>query len=217
MMKRLIAMFAAVGLLGVPALALAAKTKPGPPLSLSASANPFTVLFGHQSTISGSLIGHHAAGKTVTLSQDVYPYGDGFLPLKTTTTVANGTYSFVVTPHSNVNYRLRAAGESAFTGNRVHKRVTLFVSDSTPSRGQLVRFHGFVYPRHDGRYLYIQRRTSTGSFIRARRTLTRVSTHTRSSFSTKLRIFRSGTYRAYIAGDGDHLTGISRRRTLHRS
>src|SRR5438270_12695310 len=77
-------------------LALAAKP-PKPPRgtpALSAAANPFVVTFGQATTVSGRLTGPNHGARPVHLAQDPFPYGDGFLPLASTTTASNGSYSF---------------------------------------------------------------------------------------------------------------------------
>jgi hypothetical protein len=104
---------------------------------------------------------------------------------------------------------LSAAGRQAFTGVRVRTRVSRRVSDSTRRRGQLVRFSGFVAPRHDGRPVLIQRRSATGVFVTVRRTLLGPTTGNRSAYTTTLRVRSTAVYRARVLAHGDHLTGTS--------
>jgi len=176
--------------------------------TFTVAANPFAVIFGSATTVSGKLTGPNNGVQRVTLDEDVFPYGDGFVAATSTTTTAGGDYSFRLFPRTNRNYRLTARGVQVFTGVRVRTRHTLYLSDYTPRRGQLVRFFGFVYPRHDGRILLIQRRNAAGVYVTVRSTLLRASTVTRSSFSTTLRVFSSGFYRTLLGSDGDHITGI---------
>lgn len=180
--------------------------------NLNAAANPFVLTFGAATTVSGKLSGQNSGGQRVTLAEDPFPYGNGFVDVANATTDANGNYSFRVVPGTNRNYRVTARGQQAFTGVRVRMRVTLFLSDYTPVRRQLVRFSGFVHPRHDGRAILIQRLSATGVWVTVRRTVLLASTSTRSRFSTLLRVFSSSRYRALVGSDGDHLTGISRSR-----
>jgi plastocyanin len=93
-------------------------------------------------------------------------------------------------------------------------RVTLGVSDSTPRRGQRVRFSGSARPQHDGRLVYIQKRTRRGTYRTIARTRLRDAGASRSRYSRRLRIFRGGVFRARVLGDGDHRTGTSRTRRL---
>jgi hypothetical protein len=177
--------------------------------NLNAAANPFLLTFGSATTVSGKLTGRNNSGQRVTLAEDPFPFGDGFADVANATTSGNGNYSFRLVPAGNRNYRVRARGEEAFTGVRVRIRVTLFLGDYTPRIGQLVRFSGFAFPKHDGRAVLIQRLTATGAWVTVRRTLLRVSTATRSSFATILAIRRSTRYRALVGSDGDHVTGTS--------
>jgi hypothetical protein len=164
----------------------------------------------------GKLTGANNGGKSVTLAEDPFPYGDGFVNAATATTDGNGNYTFPrrVAP-SNRNYRVTIGADQAFTGVRVRMRVSFSVGDSTPNRGQRVGFTGFVAPKHDGRMALIQRLSSvTGSWGTVKRTLLRATTGNRSRYSTTLVIFRTGTYRVRVGADGDHITGTSRTRRL---
>jgi len=176
------------------------------------AANPFVVVFGSATTVSGKLTGPNSTGQRVTLEEDAFPYGDGYVAVSSTTTgttgATSGDYSFRLFPRTNRNYRLTARGVQVFTGVRVRTRHTLYLSDYTPRRGQLVRFFGFVYPRHDGRVLLIQRRNAAGVYVTVASTVLRASTITRSSFSRTFRVFSSGSYRTLLGSDGDHITGI---------
>jgi hypothetical protein len=177
--------------------------------NLTAAANPTPITFGGATTVSGKLTGQNSGGQRVTLAEDPFPYGNGFVEVGNATTDGNGDYSFRVVPGTNRNYRVSARGQQVFTGVRVRMRVTLFLGDYTPVRRQLVRFSGFVYPRHDGRAVLIQRLSATGVWVTVRRTLLRASTTTRSTFVTLLRVFSSARYRALVGSDGDHLGGVS--------
>ena len=96
----------------------------------------------------------------------------------------------------------------------VRTLVGLRVSDSTPRRGSLVTFSGSVFPAHDGTRALIQRRTSTGGWVTVaraeaeRRRHRQVDLH-RASASSATRV-----YRVKVPGDGDHVNGFSRLRTL---
>jgi hypothetical protein len=206
---------ALVGLLVAAAPAVAThRPGHGGPARLTAGAKPPTVTFGSATVVSGRLSGANSGGQRVTLTEDPFPYGDGYVNPLTATTGANGSYSLRTVPASNRNYRVTARGQTAFTGVRVRMRVSLSVSDSTPARGQRVRFSGSVAPRHDGRTVLVQRRSVTGRWVTVRRTSLRPATGDRSRYSTGLRIRRTATYRTRVRADGDHLAGTSRTRVL---
>jgi hypothetical protein len=205
-----------VGLLAVAVPAVAAPKPPqGGSSRLSATVRPNPLIFGQGTVVSGKLTGQNNGGKQVTLAEDPFPYGDGYTNVATATTAANGNYAFPRQfPPTNRNYRVTIQGEQAFTGVRVMMRVSFVVGDSTPNRGQRVGFTGFVAPKHDGRTVLIQRRSSAGRWGTVRRTLLKATTGNRSRYSTSLVIRRTGTYRVRAGADGDHLTGTSRTRTL---
>jgi hypothetical protein len=196
------------------ALALAlptAATAQAPKRTLSVRAVPLAVTFGQPSSLFGVLTGRRA-GSTVSVAQDPFPYGDGYKALTTTTTAANGSFRVLLLPELNVNYRVRSGGLTRFTGNRVRMRVTLTVSDTTPARGQRIGFSGFVGPKHDGRAVLLQRRTRSGFWAVVARVVAQpVATGNRSRFTVTRRVRATGSYRARVLTDGDHVTGTSAR------
>jgi hypothetical protein len=97
---------------------------------------------------------------------------------------------------------------------RSRLRVGIRLSDSTPRRGQRVRFFGSVAPKHNGHRVYIQRKRADGRWVTIARTLTRASTGNRSRYSRRVRIFRTTLYRVKVRGHADHSTGFSRARSL---
>jgi hypothetical protein len=208
--------FVAAAVLAAAAPAGAAP-KPKPPNAgpLSAAAKPTPLTFGQGTVVSGKLTGPTNGGQPVTLAEDPFPYGDGFINIATATTAGNGNYAFArLFPASNRNYRVTVGTDQAFTGVRVRKRVSFAVGDSTPNRGQRVGFTGFVAPKHDGGTALIQRLSATKRWGTVWRTLLRATTGDRSRYSTSLVIRRTGTYRVRVGADGDHLAGTSRTRTL---
>jgi hypothetical protein len=213
-MKR--TLFFVAGAVLAAAAPVAAAPKPNPPPGrLSAAARPTPLTFGQGTVVSGKLTGATNGGQPVTLAEDPFPYGDGFINVSAATTAANGNYAFArLFPASNRNYRVTVGTDQAFTGVRVRKRVSFVVGDATPNRGQRVGFTGFVAPKHDGGTALIQRRSATKRWGTVRRTLLRATTGDRSRYSTSLVIRRTGTYRVRVGADGDHIAGTSRTRTL---
>jgi len=188
---------------------------PGP-LSIASKPNP--IVWGTATTISGRATGGQTAGLTVRLLENPYPYTGGYKEVATTTTSHQGRYAFTRRPRLNTRYQVVVRPlpggplTSAIVLVRVRMRVTLFLSDYTPARGQLVRFSGSVYPAHDGRVVYLQRRSVTGRYLTIARTrLRHALAGPRSTFSRRLRVRRSGVYRAYVAGHADHSAGFRTR------
>lgn len=209
--------FAAIAL-AIPITANAANApKPGAgALSIKASVNP--VLYGRSVVISGRLKGKDNVGKSILLQQNPYPFA-GYVDVGTALTVANGDYTFTVVPKLNTRYRVTAPTTPPTTSGEllqtVKPKVSLRLSDSTPARGQRVRFSGFVTPAHDGKLVRIQRRTSTGSFRTIARVKLQDAGDSRSQYRRSIRLFRSGVFRVTFLADLDHATGTSSTRTVH--
>ncbi|MFL5893697.1 MAG: hypothetical protein ACJ76Z_01125 [Thermoleophilaceae bacterium] len=200
--------------------ALAAKPpkpgKPNPNLTIKSSAPAVT--FGKSVTISGTTK-NVAAGTTIDLEQNPYPYA-GFKPAgKTAVVDTAGNYSIPgVLPQVHTAYRVVAKtsppSTSASVTVRVRIRVSFKVSDSTPARGQRVRFAGTAAPAHDGKPVLIQKKTSAGYKTVTRTVLLDNGTAT-SKYSKRVRIKSTGTYRVVVQSvDQDHDNGTSRSRTL---
>ena len=123
--------------------ALAAKPpKPGP-ATLSINTSASRVTFGGAVTTFGTLTGTGAANAPLTLQQAPFPY-TRYTNLATGRTNASGAYVFGgIHPGLNTRYRVKA--KHVTSANKlvfVRYRVSLSVSDSTPKRGQRVRFSG---------------------------------------------------------------------------
>jgi hypothetical protein len=189
---------------------------PGNAGPLSLTAKPATVLYGGATVLSGRLTGSNSSGRSVALREDRFPFGDGFKPVANVTnatTNAQGRYSFTVKPGVNTIYRTSVGSQdSPNTLVNVRIRMSLRVSDSTPSVGQRVRFRGRACPAHNGLTVAIQRRSSSGRYRTVRRTTLKAAP-TCSSYSRTFRIYRDGRYRA-TADDRDHARGYSRSRFL---
>jgi plastocyanin len=100
-------------------------------------------------------------------------------------------------------------------GERARTAVTLRVSDTTPSRGQRVRFFGSVRPERDGRLVQLQRRRRGGSFRTVERIRLRDAGAGRSTYSKRLRVRSDAIFRARLPADADHEAGTSRTRRVN--
>jgi hypothetical protein len=209
-MKRSLIAIACLGAAG--ALPLAASSAP-PVRSLSLGASPNPVVYGKATILSGKLTGANNAGKTVTLQEDPYPFGN-FSNAGNATTGADGSYAFTRKPPVNTRYRTRQGNlDSSVVTELVRIRVNLLLSDSTPAAGERVTFSGRACPAHDGDRVAIQRRGARRWRTVKRTTLahaTRCST-----YSTSFEVARDGRYRTVVAADADHARGISTRRRVN--
>jgi len=202
------------------AVAVAAQPSGGTAVTLEAT--PTTVVYSNPTTLSGRVTGGgNTNGVKVHLEQDTSrPYGDGYTPAGVTaTTASNGKYSFTLKPLVNTQYRVDAKASPPVTSTPrlvlVRMLVGIRLSDSTPTRGRLVRFSGSVTPAHDGLRALIQKRSSTGRFVTVARKTLGDAGDARSAYSRRIRIYRDGVYRVKVAGDSDHINGFSRLRTIN--
>jgi hypothetical protein len=208
----------------VPFAATAAKP-PKPPAgspSLTLSAKPATVTYGARATLSGTLKGRAHANKPVALQRNPYPF-KAFKTVAVTRTDSKGAYRFAIKPARHTRYRTITPEPATIYDTvikspelleHVRLRVSIRLSDSTPRRGQRVRFYGFVAPKHNGRRVTVQRRRRDGRWTTIARALTRNATGNRSKYSRRVRIYRTALYRVRVRGHADHSTGTSRARSI---
>jgi hypothetical protein len=213
-MKKLSAALALLLVCAGPAVAAKPPPNTKPNQNLTITVSSTAVTFGRSVTVSGTTK-NIPAGTSIELQQNPYPYS-GFKPTgKTAVVDPTGNYSITgVVPQVHTQYKVVAKTspptESGTVFVRVRLRVSFSVSDSTPARGQRVRFFGTVAPTHTGKPVLIQKKTSTGY-----KTVTRTTTSSKSTYSKSLRIRSRGTYRVVVQSlDQDHDNGTSRSRTL---
>jgi hypothetical protein len=215
-MRKILLLVTALAVTAVPVAIAAKPPKPPRNAKLTATFKPTTIVFGKFVTIAGSL-SSKTAGVSVQLQADPFPYDGKWLTRGTKPTDAQGNVSFALAPDVNSKLRLQTAAAPKLTSAEqvvgVRWRVGLRVSDSTPSKGQSIRFSGSVHPAHVGGTALIQKRTSSG-FKTVKSTVLKAATNTYSTYSTRLRIRSTGTYRVRVPGDTTHLAGTSRTRTL---
>jgi hypothetical protein len=185
----------------------AAKPAPG---SLTIAASKPQVTYSRSVVISGQLKRTPAAAQQIQLEGAPNPFNK-FKTVATAATDASGNYSFTVTPTESTRYRTVTVAKpkvtSAETQVNVAIKVTRHVSDKTPARGQRVRFSGLAAPTLAGRPVTIERRAADGSW----KVATTTTLSAQSKYAKRIKIRRSGTYRATVAGtDPSLLTGHSR-------
>jgi hypothetical protein len=187
--------------------------KPGKSGQVTLKASADTITFSTPVTLTGAVKGAKG-GVPVTLLRRATTATE-FTPAATSTTDGQGKFSFTERPKANTVYRAMAAtAVSPDVTELVRPLVGLKVSDSTPRKGQRVRFHGSVRPPHDGTRVAIQKRRADGSWVTVATPVLVDAGSTFSTYSKRLRIRRSGTYRTLFTADADHAEGTSRERTL---
>ena len=205
----------------VPLAANAAKP-PKQNQDLTIAANPATTTYRGSAVISGSRRGANRANRPVALQRNPYPFR-AFQNAGVTRTDSKGDYRFTIRPARHTRYRVVSPSPATIYDTvitsaevlvHVRLRVGIRLSDSTPARGQRIRFFGTVSPKHNGHRVLVQRRRRDGRWVTIARTLTRNTTGNRSRYSKRVRIFRTGAYRVRVRGHADHSTGTSRRRAI---
>jgi thermitase len=214
-MRRIVT--ASLFLLVILAMPFVADGAPKNPASgdLTISATPKLLVYGQATTIAGKLKASPLRSNVpLRLEDNPAPFTRGFELVKTSTTDRNGDYSFAgIPPLLNTRYRTTAIAPRASSSEllvQVAIKVVLRLSDRTPRAGGRVRFFGTAAPQHDGRLVYIQRRTATGAWRTVARTALKDAGTELSQYSRRIRVRRDGTYRARVFHDSDHADGTSR-------
>jgi hypothetical protein len=181
------------------------------PAGVTLGAIPGAITFGQLTSLGGRVLPPRPAHLTVTLQSAPSP-GGPWIDVANTAAASTGAYSFArLAPSSNTYYRAFADGAtSAAVRVSVHFRVDLLVSRRHPARGSRVRFHGHVGPGHNGAIALIQRLGPHGRWHTIRRARLRGAGDGLSFYSVRVRILRSGRYRAIVRADPSHEAGRSR-------
>ncbi len=185
---------------------LSFKTSPLP-AGVTLFALPDQTTFGQSTSLSGRVLPPRPAHLTVIL-QSAPDRGGPWSGAGIAAVASTGAYSFArLTPASSAYYRVLADGAtSAVLRVSVHFRVGLQVSRRRPPRGSLVRFHGRVGPALGGLRVLIQRLGPRDRW----HTIRRAQLHGRAaSYSVRMRIEKSGRYRAVVGPDATHGAGRS--------
>ena len=185
---------------------------PGPNANpnFTITAKPAPVRFGLPILISGNL--KNGANSTILLQQDSFPFESTFTTVAQTNAAADGGYQFNgVRPFINTRYRAITANGSPTTEIflvLVAISVRANVSDTSPERGETVKFSGTAKPAHDGATVQIQRRVGPGTYKTLKLTKLEDDGDLRSKYSTGVQVNAGGLYRVRVLGDNDHTNGI---------
>lgn len=124
-----------------------------PKLTLQSMADPITI--GQAATLTGTLAGQ-GAGHAITLL--AHEAGQGFQPVASAVTAADGSFSFTqVPPHTTV-YRVESdtGAHSAQVFEAVRRDLTASADRTTATSGQPVTFSGTVTPGQAGLAVLLQ-------------------------------------------------------------
>ncbi|HEX4818549.1 MAG TPA: hypothetical protein VFV66_37915, partial [Nonomuraea sp.] len=187
-MKKLLlagAVFSLVGgIAGSPALA----QKPDKNATLTIAVSPTPITFGTYTGISGQLSSKQQ-GIALILQAQPHPFTGNFEDVGTTTTLADGNYTFSHLPSMNTHYRVvtkeKPAVRSPEAGVQVRWKVSFGLSDRTPKKGTRVRFYGTVKPAYPNGTVLIQKKTAAG-WKTVKQTVMTTGTAAASKYSVRL-------------------------------
>jgi hypothetical protein len=128
-----------------------------PKLTILSSAAPVT--YGQPATIGG--IAAEAPNQTITLLARTH--AGNFAPVATTTSDANGSYSFPQAPTQSTYYRVSAGAiYSTVLYEGVKRALTLDPPPGATQAGQQATFTGSVTPADEGQTVYAERQNASG-------------------------------------------------------
>ena len=166
--------------------------------------------FCEYALIQGQLQGGQA-GVKVELFQKPYPFkGDFKSTGLSAVTNAAGGYSIKVTPRVLTDYHVVASTvpsvQSSDFRERARTCAVVHASDTTPKRGQMVRFFGTVSPAKNGRRIKLLAPNGRGGTPIAGVTL-RPNNASSSKFSASARVTKSGYYGVELRADAANELG----------
>jgi hypothetical protein len=186
------------------------------PLGVTLGANPNPVAPGGPTTLGGQLTGTNNAGRDVVLQGNPFPYTQGFLNASNAqVTDAAGNFAFpVLAVPVNTQFRVVLAQRPEVASPIVIVGAALQVVTRTKKvdrhrHSVSVRFRGSVTPQNDGGRVSIQKfRNNTWQEIA--HTRAKDAGSSKSRFRTRVRLFRSGLYRAVAETEGQYTTNAGR-------
>ena len=193
--------------------ATAKKDNTNPDLTIEI--DPTIQTWPRQVAVTGRLRGPDNAGKTIELQENPHPFTGAFKEVETTTTDANGDYTFSAQPQEHTNYRTVADLNPDETSGEIlvksRMKITRRVSDRTPVEGQTITFSGRVGPAHEGEHVLLQRMRPSGTWKTVMTTpLGAEQTDDTSIYSEDFVAKRDGRWRARIRADENHRGNKSR-------
>ena len=186
------------------------------PLGVTLAANPPNVAPGGSTTLAGTLTGTNNANRDVVLQSNPFPYTQGFVntgnPLVTD---AAGNFSFaVLSVPVTTQFRVLMPQRPEVASPIVIVGAALQVTTSTKKvkrhrHSVSVRFRGDIRPAAAGVRVDIQK-LRNGVWTTIAHTRAQHESATRSSYSTRVRLFRSGQFRVVAESSGALVSGAGR-------
>jgi hypothetical protein len=186
------------------------------PLGVTLAANPNPIAPGGSTTLGGQLTGTNNAGRDVVLQSNPFPYTQGFLNAsnpQVTDMAGNFAFPVLSTPVTT-QFRVVLAQRPEVTSPIVVLGAALQVRTRTRKverhrHSVSVRFRGDVTPQNDGGRVSIQK-FRNNTWVEIAHTRAKDAGSRRSRFRTRVRLFRSGLYRAVAETEGAYVTGAGR-------
>jgi hypothetical protein len=186
------------------------------PLGVTLGANPNPVAPGGETTLGGQLTGTNNAGRDVVLQSNPWPYTQGFLAAANAqVTDGGGNFAFpVLSVPVTTQFRVVLAQRPEVTSPIVIVGAALQVKTRARKverhrHSVSVRFRGGVRPQNDGGRVSIQKFRG-GTWVEIAHTRAKDAGSSKSRFRTRVRLYRSGLYRAVAETEGQYVSGAGR-------
>ena len=186
------------------------------PLGISTfSATPNPLVPGSPATLSGVLEGSNKANRDVVLQANPWPFA-GFVTVgNPLVTGADGSFSFsVVSVPVTTQFRVVMAQRPEVISPVVVVEAVLQVKTKTKKvkryrRSVSVRFSGSIAPGLPGTRMAIQRNRK-GVWTTVATTRTEFASEARSTYNTRIRVHRTGSFRVVAEPETKYSVGIGR-------
>jgi len=186
------------------------------PLGVTLAANPNPVAPGGATTLGGQLTGTNSAGRDVVLQGNPFPYTQGFVSVgnaQVTDPAGNFSFNLLSVP-VNTQFRVVLAQRPEVTSPIVVVGAALQVKTRVKKvdrhrHSVSVRFRGGIRPQNDGGRVAIQK-FRNNTWVEIAHTRAKDAGSSKSRFKTRVRIYRSGLFRAVAETEGQYSTGAGR-------
>jgi len=186
------------------------------PLGVTLAANPNPIAPGASTTLAGQLTGTNNANRDVVLQSNPFPYTQGFMNASNAqVTGSTGSFSFpVLTMPVTTQFRVVLARNPDKTSPIVVVGAALQVKTLARKverhrHSVSVRFRGGVRPQNDGGRVSIQK-FRNNAWVEIAHTRANDAGSSKSTFRTRVRLYRSGLYRAVAETQGAYVSGAGR-------
>jgi hypothetical protein len=186
------------------------------PLGVTLGATPNPIAPGGSTTLAGQLTGTNNAGRDVVLQSNPWPYTQGFVAAgNPQVTDAAGNFAFPqlsvpVTTQYRVLLKQRPEVVSPIVIVGAALQVRTDAKKVARHRHSVsVRFSGSITPQNDGGRVVIQK-FRNGVWTEIAHTRAQDAGSAESHYRTRVRLWRSGTYRVVAEADGQYVSGAGR-------